>query len=234
MFECLLWLEETGSTQDLLKEGNFPYGTLVVANRQKKGRGRKGRRWESREGGLYFSFVLRDDDFREFLQIPLAVSLGICEFLETLDIKAKIKWPNDVYLMGRKLAGVLAEKSGKKIVVGVGINLNQEEFPPDIESRSISLKLATGKGWDKRDFFSDLLDNLKRVLETYAKGGFKEIRNRVKGKLLYLGCEVFLFSDDQTFRGTFKDIDDKGFLILETEKGNLTLPCGEVSLREVI
>jgi BirA family biotin operon repressor/biotin-[acetyl-CoA-carboxylase] ligase len=125
--DFMLWLEETGSTQIVLKEFSFPYGTVVVANRQRDGRGRFGRRWNSEEGGLYFSFLLRAEDFKELLPLPLVVGYGVLLQIERKGFKPMLKWVNDVYILGKKVCGVLVERSKEKVVVGVGINLNLGE-----------------------------------------------------------------------------------------------------------
>ena len=135
--DFMLWLEETGSTQNILKEFSFPYGTVVVANRQREGRGRFGRRWHSEEGGLYFSFLLRAEDFKELLPLPLVVGYGVLLQIERKGFKPMLKWVNDVYISGKKVCGVLVERSKEKVVVGVGINLNQKEFPSDLMATSL-------------------------------------------------------------------------------------------------
>ena len=230
MFECLLWLRETDSTQLRLKEWSLPWGTVVVADRQKRGKGRKGRRWESQEGGLYFSFVLNAEDFREVLQLPLVVGFSISNFLDSVGIETAIKWPNDVYAQGRKIAGVLAERSGNKVVVGIGLNVNQEAFPEHIRNRATSMKLVRGSPFDRRDVLSGLLFFLKRDILLYQREGFYPFLKPIRKKLLFVGSEVVVLSEEQV-TGTLEGIDDKGFLLLRTPEGYKRITAGDVSLR---
>ncbi len=230
MFECLLWLRETDSTQLRLKEWSLPWGTVVVADRQKRGKGRKGRRWESQEGGLYFSFVLNAEDFREVLQLPLVVGFSISNFLDSVGIETAIKWPNDVYAQGRKIAGVLAERSGNKVVVGIGLNVNQEAFPEHIRNRATSMKLVRGNPFDRRDVLSGLLFFLKRDILLYQREGFYPFLKPIRKKLLFVGSEVVVLSEEQV-TGTLEGIDDKGFLLLRTPEGYKRITAGDVSLR---
>ncbi|MDQ7081940.1 MAG: hypothetical protein Q9N34_02275 [Aquificota bacterium] len=103
MFEYMLWLSEIDSTQLRIREWSLPCGSVVVADRQKEGKGRKGRRWESQEGGLYFSFVLCEEDFSDYLQLPLVCAvLPSPSSFDSLGFHSSIKWPNDVYVRGKK------------------------------------------------------------------------------------------------------------------------------------
>jgi len=119
---------------------------VAVADRQKKGKGRKGRRWESQEGGLYFSFVLSEEDFSDLLQIPLVVGLGVSETLNREGVGTVLKWPNDVFAKGKKIAGVLAERTGGRVIVGVGLNVNQKSFGEEIAHGGIHTLQKTHRG----------------------------------------------------------------------------------------
>jgi len=166
LFPYMLWLEEVSSTQELIKGGDFPCGSVVVADRQKRGKGRKGRRWESQEGGLYFSFVLCSGDFRDFAQMPLVVGYALSMYLESLGVRTSIKWPNDVYAGGKKVSGVLVERSGGRIVVGVGLNVGQESFPKELEDKATSIKLLTGKEYRRKDVLIGVLDFIEESVYT--------------------------------------------------------------------
>ncbi len=230
MFEFLVWLRETDSTQKRLKEGNFPCGTVLVADRQKEGKGRKGRRWESQEGGLYFSFVLCEEDFSRPFQIPLVVGLAISDFLDSLGLRTTVKWPNDVYSKGRKIAGILVEKTRGRIIVGIGINVNQESFPPDIEDRATSMHIVSGRRWDRKEVLLGVLEKLRDYLEWYKREGFRKFKDRIEDKLLFKGEEVIILSEEPVV-GLLEGIDEEGFLILRTSRGLEKVTAGDVSLR---
>jgi len=224
----MLWLEETGSTQNILKHFSFPYCTVVVANRQREGRGRFGRIWNSEEGGLYFSFLLRAEDFKEVLPLPLVVGYGVLLQIEIKGFKPMLKWVNDVYISGKKVCGVLVERSKEKIVVGVGINLNQKKFPSDL--MATSLYMLRNEVFEKKDFLLETLEILDRVLEEFKNFGFEKFRSAIRQRLMFLGEEVVVYSQEPVV-GIFEDIDQEGSLLLRTAQGLLKFNAGEVSLR---
>ena len=230
MFELLVWLRETDSTQKRLKEGSFPCGTVFVADMQKEGKGRKGRRWESREGGLYFSFVLCGEAFSKPFQIPLLAGLSISDFLNSLGIRTAVKWPNDVYVCGRKVAGILAELVKDRIIVGVGLNVNQRSFPRDLEDRATSIYLTTGKSWNRKEILLGVLEKLEEYLRDYKEEGFESFREKIEERLLFRGEEVVVLSE-KPIAGILEGIDEDGFLILRTSEGFVRITAGDVSLR---
>ena len=230
MFELLVWLRETDSTQKRLREGDFPCGTVFVADIQKEGKGRKGRRWESQEGGLYFSFVLCGEDFSKPFQIPLVVGLAVSDYLDSLGIRTAVKWPNDVYAKGKKISGILAERTKNRIIVGIGLNVNQRSFSTDLEGRATSLYLTTGKSWDRRNILLGILEKLEEYLENYRREGFGKFRERIEDKLLFKGEEVVVLSEKPT-AGILEGLDEEGFLILRIPEGPVKITVGDVSLR---
>ena len=230
MFEYMLWLRETDSTQLRVREWSLPCGSVVVADRQKEGKGRKGRRWESQEGGLYFSFVLCEEDFSNYLQLPLVCGLALSKFLDSSGFHSSIKWPNDVYIRGRKIAGILVEKMKEIIAVGVGLNVNQKELPPDLRDKATSMKIESGRTYNRREVILNLLDFLNRELRRYREEGFRKIREEIDEKLLFKDEEVVLISEKPE-AGILLGIDKEGFLLLQTAEGVKNIPAGEVSLR---
>jgi len=228
LFSTLLWLKETDSTQQRLKEWDAPYGSVIVADRQTEGRGRRGRSWLSQEGGLYFSFLLRPKDFPQLLSLPLLLGLSVAEALEELGFSPAVKWPNDLYLGGRKVCGILCELSGSKLVVGVGLNVNQDSFPPSLPATS--LRLEKGREFDRREVLLLLLKFLKEGLEEFREKGFSPFKGEVERRLLYLGEEVRLLGEEEV-RGTVAGVSERGGLLLLTEEGLKEFLTGDLSLR---
>ncbi|MDQ7082468.1 MAG: biotin--[acetyl-CoA-carboxylase] ligase [Aquificota bacterium] len=226
----MVWLKETDSTQDLLKRGDFPHGTVVVADVQKRGKGRKGRRWESQEGGLYFSFVLSAKNFKEIMQIPLVAGLSVSEALDSFRLSTSLKWPNDVYLKGRKVSGVLVERTGDKVVVGIGVNVNQTEFPEGIKDTAVSLKQVLRRDLNRVDVLTAILGRLQDNLSLFSEEGFPPFRERIEKRLLFKGEEVVILSESPG-RHILLGIDEEGFLLLQTAEGVKRITAGEVSLR---
>ena len=150
--------DSTNTRARELAEAGAPHGTVVTAAEQSEGRGRQGRSWTAPPAGaLLYSAILRPLDERHLL-LPLAVPIAVCEAAEVLraGLECAIKWPNDVWLDGRKLAGVLIEAKPQEgwAVIGVGLNLSiaPDEFPPDLRDTAISLfdsdKGGRGRMWE--------------------------------------------------------------------------------------
>ncbi len=223
----MLWLDTLPSTQSFLKESNLPIGSVVVANTQTQGRGRHGRVWQSQEGGLYFSFLI-DTDFRDFSTLPLVLGYSISEFIDSQGIPSAIKWINDVFVKGKKVAGVLVEKTKKGFVCGIGLNVNQESFPQDLQA--ISMFLADGKKRNRVDVLLELLSYIGRTLEEFKLVGFPKFREAIKSKLLFLEQEVIIYGE-KPIVGILQDIGEDGSLVLLTSKGNMKIVSGDLTLR---
>ncbi|NPB08000.1 MAG: biotin--[acetyl-CoA-carboxylase] ligase [Aquificae bacterium] len=233
LLSSLLWLREVDSTQDRLKEWELPYGSVLAADRQTKGRGRRGRKWLSQEGGLYFSFLLNPADFPDLLPLPIAVGLGVAKALENLGFQPGIKWPNDVYLSEKKVCGVLAELKGRKLIVGVGINVNQREIPEELMGRATSLFLESGRVFDRKEVLLKVLGSVNEALFRLMREGFGSLREEVQEKLLFLGEEVRLEGEAEVLEGKFAGISERGGALLLLEGGLKEVLSGEVSLRRV-
>ncbi|HEU4945330.1 MAG TPA: biotin--[acetyl-CoA-carboxylase] ligase, partial [Solirubrobacterales bacterium] len=150
--------DSTNARARELVEAGAPHGTIVTAVEQTAGRGRQGRAWTAPAGkGLLYSAILRPLDERHLL-LPLSVPLAVCEAAEALrpGIECRVKWPNDVWLDERKLAGILieAKPQDRWAVIGVGLNLSiaPDEFPPDLRETAVSLfgSSAGGRGKSRR------------------------------------------------------------------------------------
>ena len=231
MFKNLLWLEVVDSTQQRLKEWNVSYGTVLVADRQTKGRGRHGRKWLSQEGGLYFSFLLNPKDFENLLQLPLVLGLSVSEALESITkIPFSLKWPNDVYFQEKKISGILCEISKDKLIAGIGINVNQKEVPEEIKERASTLYEITGKEWERKEVLLEVLRKISENLQKFRERGFKDFKERIEGKMLYLGEEVILLGEKE-ITGKLLGISEKGGALILTEEGIKEILSGEFSLR---
>lgn len=181
-----------------------PHGGVILADSQTGGRGRLGRQWHSPPGqNLYFSCVLRPElPIHKVPPITLCAGLAVCEIVNSLGVAASIKWPNDVLVGGRKLAGVLTEMSTQAqkleaVIVGVGINVNSIEFPPELSATS--LRLESGAEHDRALLLGNVLRSMDHWVERYCSEGVaglaqafaehsmlrgKEVRARVSGVLI--------------------------------------------------
>ena len=234
--------ERMASTNDrameLLEEG-FPEGTLVLAEEQGRGRGRRGRSWSSPPRlGIYASVLFRPEAGASFLpMISFAASLGVARALEAeTGRKAEIKWPNDLLIGGRKVAGFLAEARGGEekpaVVVGLGLNVNQgrEDFPEELRGRATSLRLASGRTWDRTSLVASLLACWEEEHHRLSENGAGEVLARwQRYSFLREGDSVRADLDGGHLQGRFRGLTPLGEMRLETEGGGIRrVAYGEV------
>jgi BirA family transcriptional regulator, biotin operon repressor / biotin---[acetyl-CoA-carboxylase] ligase len=210
----------TDSTNERAKQlaaEGAPHGTLVTADEQTAGRGRQGRVWTAPpRSAVLMSLVLRELDER----LPLTAAVAICD---ALPVEAAIKWPNDVWVDGRKLAGILVEGRPQEgwAVLGVGLNVTTQQFPPELAESATSLRLA-GADTTPARVLDDLVASLSRWLgapPTRILEAWRE-RDTLNGqRVRWTGGE-----------GIADGIEDSGALRVETEAGPVTLDAGEVHL----
>jgi len=193
------------------------HGTLVTADEQTAGRGRQGRVWTAPpRSGVLMSVVLRE--LSETL--PLAAAVAVCD---SLAVEAQIKWPNDVWIDGRKLAGILVEARPQEgwAVLGIGMNVTTEEFPPELHATSLRLAgLAVAT--------DDALSALLSTLAAWLPRPPAEILAAWRSRDALLGHRVRWANGGR--EGTAAGIDESGALIVETVDGTVTLDAGEVHL----
>lgn len=226
-------LESCGSTNDEaahLAMAGAPHGAVVMALAQSTGRGRMGRDWHSPPGeNLYLSCVLRPE--LEPFQVPpvtLAAGLGVVSAVNSLGLAATLKWPNDVLLGGRKLAGILTEMSTRgsrveHVIVGIGINLETRVFPPSLAS--IATSLAQHGVTIARDrFIERLLGDLERWLDRFFAGGVEAIA-RAWMERAGIGPErvsrVRVQGPSGPIEGRAVGIDGSGFLLVAAPDGQV-------------
>ncbi|MFP2929893.1 biotin--[acetyl-CoA-carboxylase] ligase [Pyxidicoccus sp. 3LG] len=225
--------ESLGSTNELafrLAQDGAEHGEVVVAEQQTAGKGRRGRVWVSPPGlNLYFSAILRPElPPQRAPELTLVAAVALAETLRDWGTEAAIKWPNDVHIDGRKVAGILTELSAEPervhfVVVGVGVNLNsrEEHFPEDLRATATSLSLVTGQRVPRARFAAALWTRLEEWLERYLEEGFDAVRTRWKALSSTLGQDVLVRTDRQELRGVAEDIDPSGALLVRTEGGSL-------------
>lgn len=211
------FLPETDSTNiDAIRwasEG-APEGCLVVADYQSAGKGRLGRSWFAPAGAsLLFSLILRPRLDPSLLGlINLGASVALCEALKEQRVSTSVKWPNDVTLGDRKLAGILSEHDGGVVCLGVGTNVNVVSFPDEIASSATSLSLHEGREFDRLQILIDFLDRFDMLYRDLPGRVPREFR-RWCGTL---GAEVRVTLSERTLEGRAVDIDSAGALIMES------------------
>jgi BirA family biotin operon repressor/biotin-[acetyl-CoA-carboxylase] ligase len=215
-------------------------GLLIVADHQTRGRGRRGREWFSPSGlGLWATLILKPRfDGEALFPLGLAVGLAMCKTIESdcMHLAPKIQWPNDIYLGNRKVGGILVEtlRDGDRIravLLGMGVNLNQsnEDFPPEIRGRAISIGGAL-RGWIDRDrFLESLLPTLRYEIQRVYDGGFGRIRDDYGKRTNLRDRDFTVVLGNGELHGRLADFGEHGELILSTGAGaRRTLTHGEV------
>jgi BirA family transcriptional regulator, biotin operon repressor / biotin---[acetyl-CoA-carboxylase] ligase len=192
-----LWSAECASTQDVLRDPSLNEGAVAVTEHQTAGRGREGRAWEDVPGrALLLSVLLRPRDGLPVQQLSLVAGLAVAEAIDAVaGTSAELKWPNDVLLDGRKVAGVLLESTEGTVICGIGVNVAQPEaeLPADVRVPAGSLQTATGRDHDRPTLLVELLARLQRRYEEWLDLGLAlflpdlERRDALRGVALQVG-----------------------------------------------
>ena len=225
--------EEIDSTNEYLKrqKDNKNYD-IVMAHKQTKGKGTRGRVWLSTEGILMFSMIIKEDkniSMEEYTKLPLVVGMALLSALEEIEkLPFMFKWTNDIYLYDKKLSGILTEKIGEDFIVGVGINLNILEFG---DLNAISLKAVSGKDYDKLECLKSIVNKIKEYIYKFYRGEWNLILGEINEKNYLKNKEIKFIGVDRIYDGVVKGINNEGELILEEKGKNYNLRIGEVSTK---
>jgi BirA family biotin operon repressor/biotin-[acetyl-CoA-carboxylase] ligase len=234
-------LPAVGSTNDHLKalaRSGAAAWTVVLADAQTAGRGRQGRRWSSPPGNLYLSVLLRPEppDGR-WSVLPLAAGLAVAEALASIGADARLKWPNDVLLGGRKVAGVLAEASSGRdgldsVVVGIGVNVARrpDDLPADVGATVTCLQEEGAAAVDRIDVAAAVLGRLTVWYHELAREGPRPVQSAWRERAVpWWGRAVEARTGGRILRGIVRDLDEDGALVLDLEDGTRALlHSGEV------
>ena len=237
------WLESTDSTNDVaarLAESGAEEGTMVVAEMQTAGRGRHGRAWFSPPGaGLYASMILRPASDAPAHASPaalltLASGVAIAEAVRVATgLPARIKWPNDVLIGGRKVAGILAEavmQGGalQFVVLGFGVNLREASYPPDIASRATSIEAETTRRPDRALILAEIVARMGERYADLRAGRFDAILGAWRTLASLSGAPIEWDSPSGVVRGRAEDIDRDGALLVRIDARLERIVAGEV------
>ena len=221
--------EIVDSTNDLALElgrRGEPEGTVVIADRQLRGRGRLGRTWwdEPGQSALLSVLLTPPTPIGDMPRLAFVAGLAAAECLrEVCELEVELKWPNDVMLDTRKVAGILIEVDQSTdpvlAVIGIGVNVNQLVFPDDLVYTATSIALATGVCWDVDGLAMDLVDGLFRTYNDYLDRGFEDILTRWRNYMWGLGKKIEAQCGDETVSGIVAGVDSSGALLVETASG---------------
>lgn len=231
--------EETTSTNDVVEKlarDQVKEGVVVFAESQTKGRGRLGRKWISpARKGLWFSILLRPQMRpQEATQLTVASGTALRRAIEkNTGIKASIKWPNDILIQGKKVAGILTELSAevdcvKHIILGIGVdvNLTAAEFPLELKKLATSLRIEAGKMISRADLAVTVLRELDREYARVCAGDFEAIADEWEEHCGTIGQPVTIQIGERRVHGRAEALDDDGALLVRTEHGHLERVTG--------
>ncbi len=220
------------------------HGTVVMADHQTKGRGREGRDWLSQPGsGILLSFVYKEKiRLQDLFMLTMASSVGLVQALEKNNgLTAKIKWPNDLMIKGKKVCGILAEarlcgQNVDHVVVGIGMNVNtkMDEWPEEIKKTATSLNEVQGKWLNREELAASIMHECEIVLDRMQKKGKEEILQRWRNKSDTIGKKVYVFQDGKRFlEGLALDVNQEGALLIEKESNGsvIEIYMGDISIR---
>jgi BirA family transcriptional regulator, biotin operon repressor / biotin---[acetyl-CoA-carboxylase] ligase len=215
-------------------------GSVVVAEAQTKGQGRLGRTWSSPPfRNLYLSLILRPAIAATAAsQITLVAGLAVAEAVGDWTPRAAIKWPNDVVIDGRKVAGILAAMDAENervrfVILGIGVNLNSaaEDFPPDLREKAIGLCTVVGQPIDRVVFATGLLSRLEARYDLFMREGFAALRAMWEARSCLTGRQVRIEDATRSYEGRVSGIADDGALVLrDAAGGDVRVIAGDVTV----
>lgn len=222
------YFEQLTSSNDEAALPHYREGDVIWAERQSAGRGQRGHLWQSAEGlNLTFSALLEPTFLPATEQFSLlqVVALAMVDALSEYDIEAKIKWTNDIYVGDKKIVGILMEHKLQgaflaRTIAGIGINVNQTEFDPDLPNPT-SMRLIAGREFDRKEVLERIALHLKNRYEMLRRGEIEQLHLDYHQRLYRLGEKhTYALPDGSRFEGTITGVERQGALKISTPQGD--------------
>ncbi len=233
-------LDSTNLRAKELARCGAPEGSLCLAEEQTAGRGRRGRSWHTPPGScLAFSFLLSPAcPPQKASMLSLVAGLATARALEGLGLSPQVKWPNDVVLGNKKICGILAElQTGREgryaVIVGIGVNVNQEEFPEELQETATSLRLETGQCWEREQVLAAICNRFEEAYTQFLRTeDLSLVKEEYERLLANKGRQVRILEKETSFEGTALGITKNGELQVRLLDGTIReVFAGEVSVR---
>jgi len=228
------WYDSVPSTMDIataLASQGAPHGVVVAAHQQTAGRGRRGSTWASPAGaGLYFSFIARPRDARRIPLMTLAAGVGVRDGVRSATgLTPDLKWPNDLLVDRKKLAGILAEghalgSCDEAVVIGVGVNVQPAAYPPDVTARATSIEAELGRAIDRDLLLSEILTGLQHRLVALSQNPGDILQAWRAASPSAMGAHV----EWNGHHGVTAGIDESGALLMKTATGLERIIAGAI------
>lgn len=225
-----------------LADEGAPHGTLVVAERQSAGRGRRGRYWESAEHEGIFMTILLRPEFKpeQASMLTIIAAMAVTKAIRTmLQLSANIKWPNDIVLNGKKICGILTEMNTEidainYVVIGIGINVSNRQFGEEAAEIATSIAMESGLQVHRAELIESVWEWFEFYYDRFCKdGNLERIQKEYDACLVNRDRQVRILDPKEPFVGIARGITKTGELIVETEEGVKLVSSGEVSVRGI-
>ena len=236
-------LDEIDSTNEYLKRmshdgWNSDEILIATAQYQTSGKGRRGRSWVTEPGTtLMFSMMLKPKlSLDDCSMLTLVMALAVRRALSDMDIESQIKWPNDLVLNKKKICGILTEAISEtgQIIIGVGINTNQESMPDELNDTATSILMETDDCVDHESLLDNIIYHFEQITEAvYLAGDLTPVREEYEDALVSMNAQVTVLDPNKEYDGTCKGIDQRGQLIVEHDDKETKIYAGEVSVRGI-
>ena len=219
-------------------ENTLENGTVITCEEQTLGRGRLGRKWESKNGSLSMSIFLKPEiNSHHVSKVTQVCAAAVCKALEGLGVNTQIKWPNDIFLNDKKICGILTEIKTEKnsvghIIIGIGLNVNNDDFSEEIRSIASSIFLETGMKLRKSLVAAEILNNFELLYNEFLNRNFKKSLDICREDSYIIGKQIDLIENKIAIRAKAVDLGNDGELIIQYEDGRTDfIISGEVSVR---
>ena len=235
-------VDSTNIKANHLAEEGSEHGTLVVAERQITGKGRRGRGWESPEQtGIFMTLILKPEiETANASMLTLVAAMAVRKGIEQVSgLKAAIKWPNDIVVNGKKVCGILTEMSAQMdyvnhIVIGIGINVHNQNFPEEIKNVATSLLLECGERVNRAALIEAIWEAFEAYYEVFMQNqNLSALRNEYDAHLANRGQRVKVLDPKDSYEGVAQGITDRGELMVDTWESRKLVSSGEVSVRGI-
>lgn len=235
--------QEIDSTNNFAKtlDGSAPDGTVIVAEKQTGGKGRLGRVWSSLKGGLYFTLFLTPKiDPMKASKLTQVAAATLVKVLRNMNISAEIKWPNDIYLNGKKLTGILTEMKCEidcinYILIGIGINVNidSSEFNDEVKENATSLLIEEGHKFNRTEILTSFLNIFEKLyIDVIENDDFSDVVSLCRKYSMLIDKQAYWINGKNKTKVTCLGLNDNGELVVKTENGEeKSILSGEITFR---
>lgn len=226
--------ENIDSTNTFLKERtDLENYQVAIAKNQTASRGRRGNKWKSAEGAALFSFALEEDKYlsmEDWRKLPLVAGISVLRSLENYQVgEYKFKWTNDVYLNDKKVSGILIEKVDGFFIIGIGVNVNNEDFG-ELNNKATSLSKESGRKYDPEKIALEIIEEFKKGYSKLLRGQWQEILYEINSKNYLKDKKINIDLRDRIEEGVARDINKDGTLNVEVDGKIKNYDVGEIHI----